>query len=225
MQTRLLFVPLLLFLVQAAPASPILTNGDFSQGNTGFSSQYTYSPDSLVPGSVYAVTTDPHSLHPGAISFGGPTTGTGNMLAVNGSPTPGTEVWSETVSVTPNTTYTFTGSVASWGRGAGFADTTDPSPAVLSLSANNTAVGTVFSPLAQDGQWIGFSRTWNSGNSTSVTLSIVDLNTDLVGNDFVLTNLAFAADAVPEPASIALAGTGLLAALALGRRTRRRAAV
>ena len=80
--------------VQSLNPFSLVANGDFSAGNTGFTSSYTYvtGPGSLVPEGVYTITTDPHLEHPGAVSFGDHTTGTGEMMAVNGASTP-ISVW------------------------------------------------------------------------------------------------------------------------------------
>ena len=55
------------------------------------------------------------------------TSGTGNMLLVNGSPTPDENVWKETVTVTPNTNYAF----STWIQAL-----YPPNPAQLQFSIN-----------------------------------------------------------------------------------------
>ena len=104
----------------------LVTNGDFSAGNSGFTSDYYYvSPAAnlatamsggthtgLVPEGYFAVDGNAHDYHP---SFYGldHTTGTGSFFMItNGSGTPNTEVWSQTVNnIVPNTTYYF----STWG--------------------------------------------------------------------------------------------------------------
>src|SRR5262245_23296165 len=84
-----------------------VANGDFSAGNTGFVSGYTYIPSGLGmdPGD-YGVRTDPTSLNINWTPFGDHTTGAGNMLLVDGSLAANTTVWSETVAVVPHAAYT-----------------------------------------------------------------------------------------------------------------------
>jgi hypothetical protein len=167
--------------------SNLLVNGDFSLGNTGFTSQYTYSTN-LEPEGDYVVGYNPHDYHPGGASFGDNTTGTGLMLIANGAVTSNTYVWQETVNVSNATAYAFSGWAASWGElGNGI----DPSPAQLEFFVNGVQIGSEFTLIAQDGQWSQFTASWNSGTSTAATITIVDMNTTLVGNDFALDDLAF----------------------------------
>jgi hypothetical protein len=81
----------------------LIFNGDFEAGNTGFTSEYTYvvgtGPTALQPPSVYSIGLDPSLYHSAWTSFGDHTTGTGNMMIVNGTSngTPGALVWGQTV--------------------------------------------------------------------------------------------------------------------------------
>src|SRR5262249_48965933 len=72
----------------AASIQPNLTaNGNFTLGNTGFQSDYTFSSTSTAEGR-YTVTTNPRLFHPGGASYGDHTTGTGPMLVVNSAVSP-----------------------------------------------------------------------------------------------------------------------------------------
>jgi len=183
----------------AQASTNLLVNGDFEAGNTGFTTQYTHSPATGVPEGVYAILSNPSfGWHPQATSYFDHTIGAipGKMMAVNGATTPGLIVWSQTVAVSPNTTYIFSGWVSSW-----FPD----SPAQLEISINSTPIGTVTAP-STTGVWQQFSFTWFSGTSTTAVLSIVNLNTEPFGNDFALDDLSF----VPEPVSLLALGAGLI---------------
>ncbi len=83
----------------------VVTNGNFTLGNAGFSSQYNYNSN-LVPEGNYYIGTNPASYH-GSFSGSDHTTGSGKFMIVNGSPTPGKKVWCQTVVVLPNTYYDF----------------------------------------------------------------------------------------------------------------------
>jgi len=66
----------------------LVVNGDFSQGNTGFSSSYTSCTQCcntcLWPDATYAVGNNPQWYH--SVFYGTDhTTGTGNMMIVNGA--------------------------------------------------------------------------------------------------------------------------------------------
>lgn len=164
----------------------LVINGDFSLGNAGFTSQYTYSRDLTDTGN-YSVGPDPHEFHSGGASFGA-RTGKGNMLAANGAEKPNTALWQQTVKVQPNHHYYFVVWTASWGQGQPNAD---PSPARLALFANGKALGYAFTLKATDGEWSKFVATWDSGSSKSAQLRIVDENLDGFGNDFAIDDIAF----------------------------------
>ncbi len=173
--------------VQSVLPFNLVVNGDFSAGNTGFTSSYTYSPPpstTLVEGD-YSVYTDPHGVHTGFTTMGDHTTGTGNMMIINGGPT-ASSVWCETVPVTPNTNYDF----SAW-----FADcssvTVGVDVPILQFMVNGVLLGTPTSVTAPPGTWVNFFSTWNSGISTSATICIYDETTAASGNDFVIDDISF----------------------------------
>jgi hypothetical protein len=97
---------------------------------------------------------------------------------------PYAKVWSEgPLTVQPNTTYYFTGYVASLYQA---------SPPVLAFTINGVQLGAVLPLGPAVGQWIKFTVSWNSGASDSATLSIADQNTEAFGNDFAMDDLGFA---------------------------------
>lgn len=200
-----LIVGLTLSLPTTAQAN-LIFNGDFELGNTGFTTQYILNNATGVPEGVYSILQNPSTWHPLAANYGDHTTGNGLMMAVNGATQPGLIVWSQTVSVIPNTVYTFTGWVSSW---------YSASPAMLDIKINGNSIGLVTAP-STTATWQQFSFVWNSGSSTSAQLSIVDATTDAFGNDFALDDLEF----VPEPTSIAFLGLGV--ASLLFRKSRKR---
>ncbi len=160
-----------------------VVNGDFSNGNTGFSSEYTDTSGagSLWPEAHYAVVTNPFSVHPNFASFGDHTTGTGNMMVINGAGSP-VNIWCQTITVTPNTQYTF----SAWG-----ASCTPSFPAQLQFEINGILLGTPLQLPTTTGQWVQFQTVWNSGSNTSITICIFDQQTALSGNDFAIDDIAF----------------------------------
>ncbi|WP_462252093.1 PKD domain-containing protein [Ferruginibacter sp.] len=160
----------------------LIVNGNFSAGNTGFTSGYTHTTPNTSEGQ-YFIGTNPVAWNPGAAPCTDHTTGFGNMMMVNGAATPGTIVWQETVNVTTNTNYNF----ACWVQSIYFAE-----PAQLQFSINNILIGPVFSPGSVTCNWQRFFSNWNSGNNTTAVISIVNLNTVLGGNDFALDDISFA---------------------------------
>jgi len=66
----------------------LIVNGDFELGNQDFTSDYTVATD-LTPEGTYAVGTSPTTFHSGFSNCTDHTSGTGNMMVVNGSTTVG----------------------------------------------------------------------------------------------------------------------------------------
>ena len=174
--------------VQSLIPFELVYNGDFSLGNTGFSTTYIYGgtgPNAIYQEGYYSVVTNPALVHPAAISFGDHTTGTGNMMAINGSGTP-TSVWCQTIPVTPNTTYAFSAWAANWST----ASTGANSP-ILQFEIDGVLIGSAFTISSAPGVWIHFYATWNSGSSTTANICIYDACTALNGNDFALDDISF----------------------------------
>lgn len=159
----------------------LVNNANFNNGNTGFTSDYTYSATNLVPEGIYTVTNNPQSVHPGFAPCGDHTGG-GQMMVINGAGTPNQDVWCQTIPVIPNTEYAFETWVASVVAGA---------PALLQFSINGQTIGPVFEASNSTCQWEKFTSTWNSGPSATATICIVNQNTTLGGNDFALDDISF----------------------------------
>jgi gliding motility-associated-like protein len=161
----------------------IISNGDFSQGNTGFSSSYTYKTPPNTTEGQYWVSTNAQAWNGGMASCGDHTSGTGNMLLVNGATTANVSIWCETVSVQPNTTYAF----STW-----LTTLTANNPAQLQFSINGSLLGSVFVAPTGTCNWQQFYTTWNSGSNTTASICIVNQNTIASGNDFALDDISFA---------------------------------
>jgi len=174
----------------------IVTNGNFSAGNTGFTSAYTFmTTASPCPGcccgalsseGTYSVGTNAHTLHTNFTAFGDHTSGSGKMLIVNGASATNVQVWGQNITVVPNTDYVFSTWVTS---------VNPASPAILQFSINGTPLGSTInlSSTLADGVWQYFTTTWNSGsNSGTVPIALVNQNTAANGNDFAVDDIVFA---------------------------------
>lgn len=166
----------------------LVVNGDFENGNTGFTSNYTYvsNPSAIAlwdPGK-YSIGNNPQSYHSNFNNCSDySTTGTGKMYIANGASTPNTIVWSQTINVQTNTNYNFSAWVMNVVNGS--------TPAILQFSINGTQIGNVFSPLSGLCNWSQFFVLWNSSSNTTATISIINQNTIDDGNDFALDDISF----------------------------------
>lgn len=162
----------------------LIENGDFEQGNAGFSSDYGYSPGNLVPEGLYDVTDNPQSAHAGFQPCPDHTSGSGNMMVVNGSGTPNQNVWCQTISgLLPNTQYAFSCWVTT---------VVAASPARLQFEINGSTIGPIFNAPSSTCVWQNFYTLWTNGAGTSATICILNQNTTLGGNDFALDDIVFA---------------------------------
>lgn len=161
----------------------LITNGSFDAGNTGFTSQYTYSPGANPTQGVYGVGRNANQLSPMYFaSCSDHTSGTGPMMIVDGSPIAGQRVWCQTIAVAPQTHYAFSTWVTS---------ILQPNPAALRFSINGIQLGQTFYAGTQNCQWRQFYARWQSGSATSAEICIVNQNTNPQGNDFALDDFAF----------------------------------
>ncbi len=169
----------------------LVSNGDFELGNVGFTSTYTYTnpgPDSLYIEDRYTVDENPSSSH---TNFWGKdhTTNSGKFMIINGVAS--NYIWSQKIeNLIPNTDYYFSAYAISLNNAKPFAN--------LQFSVNGIQVGSVTGPLPSRPEnnnppydWIQFYGIWNSGSSTTVVLSITDLESALDGNDFGLDDISF----------------------------------
>ena len=164
------------------PLVNLVPNGDFSAGNVGFSSDYAYAPKNQVEGE-YTVGADPQAFNGSLLSVGDHTTGSGLMFIGNGKATPD-RVWvAGPIAVQPNTLYYFEAWVMNACCPPPLGDGVNPvGPSQLTFFANDQALGTRTSQKL--GVWEGLGTTWASGAATSVTLKLVNANTEAMGNDF-----------------------------------------
>lgn len=203
-------------------SNELVVNGDFTAGNSGFTSGYFYQPD--VAGNMelyndvspvnngYGVGTSGQNYHPDFWGFDHThnTTGSRNFMIVNGHGS--ITIWQETVTVQPNTDYYF----SAWAMSLN-----DASPyARLQFEVNGTAVGTIANLGAgpadaaqaanSDSYWVRFysNPKWNSGAvSGPITIRIINNENALGGNDFALDDISFGT-LDPMPATFTPTVTG-----------------
>ena len=167
-------------------ASNLIVNGDFSAGSTNFTSDYsvgtggTWGPISNIE--TYLVTNNSNTAHSNFASCGDHTTGTGNMMVVNGSSTANQNVWCQNVTVTPNTNYV----LSAWFQVYG------GNPPDIAFMINGAQVGTsFFNNTTSACSWVNHAVTWNSGVNTSADVCFINNELAGGGNDFSIDDISF----------------------------------
>ncbi len=168
-------------------ATNLVNNPGFEAGNTGFTSVYTYNPLPITPG-TYVMTTSPAlvlSTFPPCDdhTYGN---GTGNMMLINGNAVTGSQVWCQTINVSPNTWYV----MSAWAMASPLF------PPTLQFSVNGVGVGDPYPVGTGTCNWQQFSASWYSGSATTAQLCIVDQisgGNGFLGDDYALDDVFFAA--------------------------------
>lgn len=164
----------------ASGGTNLVTNSTFESGNTGFSSDYIFT-NSRTSAGQYGIVTNPNSWY-GFFSNCTGYGGSGKMLVADGATTSGKRVWYQTITVTPNTNYQLSAYAMSVYNGT---------PARLIFKIGTTQVGNELNVGTSPCQWLPMSATFNSGNSTSIIISIWDNETSgTSGNNFALDNIS-----------------------------------
>lgn len=159
---------------------PII-NGNFSSGNVGFTTGYTYDavPGTFGPGHI-TVTNNPQSFNSGFGNCGDHTSGAGNMLLVDGSDVAGTDVWCENINVLPNTDYVF----EFWAT-----NVYPVSPPSLIATCNGIVIGAVTLEPTMC-QWQKVSFCFTPVTSGNVSMCIAEVSGIGFGNDFAIDDIS-----------------------------------
>jgi hypothetical protein len=155
----------------------LLFNGDFELGNIGFYTDYNYQGGSS--GSYY-ISNNPRFQNSLWVSYYDHTSGSGNMMIIDGATTNNYRVWEQSISVDKNSTYRFAGWIANC-----YAS----NPAILVVKINDMTVGSTINGTF--GTWSEFSIIWSSNDSTIAKIQIFNLTDRIAGNDFTLDDLSF----------------------------------
>ena len=158
----------------------LVYNGDFSKGDTAFASDYVaVSTESGV--AEYSVGPTPTSWNSSLSSCTDHTSSSGNMMMISGF-SGVANVWSQKVSLQPNTNYLFSGWIQSL---------SGSNPATLNTAINGAILGNNISASASTCTWTSFSTVWNSGDSTNASLSLTSQG-GTNGSLFALDDISFA---------------------------------
>lgn len=192
----------------ASAATNLITNGDFSAGFTGFTTDYNKilvpTANSLVTEGNITIVANPVDVHHFWVDLS-PTSNP--MLIANGSPTSNLTIWEESaINVVSGSNYNFSAGVMNVCCNLTFHGTNSPSTIVFQVSTNGTTWTDLVSHTTVPGD-AGILDTIGASYLASATgtidLRAINTINALSGNDFALDNLSFAS-AVPEPGAWAM---------------------
>jgi hypothetical protein len=166
----------------------LVVNGDFEQGNTGFTTEYTLAtvngPWGLLSfESTYVIGSDANDYHSFFAGYDHTNPPFGDYMIVNGSSVANTEVWCQTITVVPEQWYSF----SAWVRNV---DTNPDNSIYASLQflVNGIPLAPVFDA---SGYWQNFAEDWYSGSETTIEICLINQQTNAGGNDFGVDDISF----------------------------------
>ncbi|MBK8601407.1 MAG: hypothetical protein IPN80_13435 [Flavobacterium sp.] len=186
MKKKLLYWIFIFTFVPFIYSQNLVVNGDFSAGNSGFTSDYGFvtAPNLTGVSGKYGVVSNPNAWLSTNSNCGDHTTGLANMMVVDGSvANAGNDrVWIQTVPVTPGKNYSFT----FWVQSVNIANL-----ASMEVQINSVSIG---APVPAPstivcGNWLRLNYTWNSGASASAQIAIYDRVVQATGNDFAIDDI------------------------------------
>ncbi|MEX1132209.1 MAG: hypothetical protein WEC15_03200 [Flavobacteriales bacterium] len=154
----------------------LVTNGSFSAGNSGFTTQFNYSTQLVNDGNYY-IGTNAASYHP---QFSG--TGSGAFMIMNsGWPSALLNVWCQTITVCPGQTYSLSYRVRT---------VSNAQPARLQWWVDGSSSGPEVT-LPSFGGWQTIPHNWtSSAGHTVASFCLRVMSGDGVGNDFGIDDLS-----------------------------------
>jgi gliding motility-associated-like protein len=170
------------------PTKELVVNGDFESGNTSFTSEYTVNNANLYTEGQYAVSDNPGDFHSNWAACGDHTSGTGNMMIINGDSEDNVHVWETSITVEPNTLYAF----SAWIQNIHLISTNSLGWPLLQFSISGNNLPGYLQTWDTTCVWYQFYTLWNSGANTSADISIVNKHLVKLGNDFALDDISFA---------------------------------
>ncbi|WP_336514101.1 gliding motility-associated C-terminal domain-containing protein [Pollutibacter soli] len=161
----------------------LIPNGNFSSGNTGYTSDYFYNSPNAGTGEIF-IGTNPQAWNTAFCSnCGDHTNGTGNLLMVNAPLAQDSRVWYRNATVFKNTNYSFSFWI--------YTNSSGNQPAV-GVKINNQIIGSYSTVAGNNDKWTRVSFNWNSESVTAAAISIFSTNLSTsTGNDFGLDDISF----------------------------------
>ena len=171
----------------------LVDNGDFEQGFTGFTSDYDYcdQPNCLAvtpspANGIFGIHDNPNYLHNNFSACNDHSSSGTQMMVCNGDEFNNLNMYETTVSgISANTEYEFSVYLTN------VITVVPPIIPQFEFKINNQTIGTL-SLSGSACSWTEFSSTWNSGSSTSATITIINTTTypSDWGNDFAMDDVS-----------------------------------
>ncbi|MFK7773241.1 MAG: gliding motility-associated C-terminal domain-containing protein [Saprospiraceae bacterium] len=163
--------------VESIDDQNLVVNGDFENGDTGFTTDYSTGVADVGNYLISDTPTDYFNLFSDCDDH---TTGMGNMMIVDGADIPNQNIWCQTINISANTDYYF----SLWATMVG-----GTNPPELFFTANGNSIGDTSTIPLTNCLWTEISTIWNSGAETSVEFCIINDNTSPFGNDFAIDDI------------------------------------
>ena len=216
------FAATIAFAGAASAATNLVVNGDFSAGNTGFTSGYTFVnyPTDMHPEGLYTIGPNPFAVHSSWVAFND----NNNRLIVNGATTqPLPFVWREDLLAVLAGAYNFSLDVADVCCNSSYGGPNLPS--LLTFSFSNDG-GNTFTQLAafmtnpplDAGVMTTVSGSFVLPTTGTLRLTIGSGTNFAGGNDFAIDNISVSAAPGPSSWALMIAGFGGMGALLRRRR-------
>jgi Secretion system C-terminal sorting domain len=184
------------------PGTDLITNGNFSAGNTGFTNTFTfYSGGSPMPGDDYAIGTNPNTYNTGFFkSMGDHTTGAGNMLIFDFNNNSANDaLWQQTIPVVNGQTYFFSawfaniavGNTTSCGSCPGGQYITNSPQLQFQITGTPNFTSPIVKVDSITNNWNQYFTTYTAGATGSITIKIINLRTGNISNDLALDDISF----------------------------------
>jgi hypothetical protein len=169
----------------AAPAfaqANLIQNGDFELGNTGFTSELNYIAANNPTEGNYTVGSSATQFQSNFSNCNNGHSVNGNkMFIANGATIPDAKVWSQIVTIQPNTNY----SLSMWyANVSSVVDNLN-----LQFQVNNVLIGSSTNGILNQCEWHNLQTSWNSGNNTTATIRIIDHSGSAYANDFAIDDI------------------------------------
>ncbi|MDT3740915.1 MAG: hypothetical protein RO257_15610 [Candidatus Kapabacteria bacterium] len=168
--------------IEKLQATELVVNGNFSQGSTGFYSDYIDRTGGTFAVGAFAITNNPKSYNVGFADCSDHTQDAAGLMMIFDSYKVSNKIaWSQLITVKSNTDYFF----SMWATRLN-----GPVEPDLQIRINGVIVQPNFLIGEPTCTWSYHEIFWNSGSATSITIDIVNLNTSFSGNDFAIDDIS-----------------------------------